>query len=97
MDLFVCLPGVMRYQAVALFAGDRAVLLPRVGHNEGVTRAWLVAAVLISMMVVGCRSTTVAVFWADVLGAISSYLERETPLVNAVERLIDLVARPETT
>jgi hypothetical protein len=34
-------------------------------------------------------------FWAGVLGSVSSYLDLETPLVNAVERLIDFVASPE--
>ena len=30
-------------------------------------------------------------FWADVLGSVTSYTDIETPLVNAVERLIDFV------
>lgn len=33
-------------------------------------------------------------FWKQVLGAVSSYADVETPLVNAVERLIDFVTEP---
>jgi hypothetical protein len=34
-------------------------------------------------------------FWKKTLGAVSSYKDLETPLINAVERLIDFVAVPE--
>jgi len=36
-------------------------------------------------------------FWRGVLGAVSSYADVETPLVNAVERLIDFVTSPGAT
>ena len=35
-------------------------------------------------------------FWAGVLNSVTSYTDLETPLVNAVERLIDFVTAPET-
>jgi hypothetical protein len=34
-------------------------------------------------------------FWSSVLGSVSSYLDLETPLVNAIEQLIDFVAAPD--
>jgi len=35
------------------------------------------------------------VFWANVLASVSSYRDVETPLVNAVEQLIDFVTSSE--
>jgi hypothetical protein len=34
-------------------------------------------------------------FWRGVLGSVSTYADVETPLVNAVEQLIDFVAEPD--
>ncbi len=33
-------------------------------------------------------------FWPEVLGSVNSYRDLETPLINAVERLIDFVTEP---
>jgi hypothetical protein len=33
-------------------------------------------------------------FWREVLASIDSWTDLETPLVNAVERLIDFVSEP---
>ena len=52
-------------------------------------------AAIVGLGVKAPGGTTPAAFWKHVLGKVTSWKDLETPLLGAVEELIDFVAPPE--